>query len=325
MKIALTGANGFIGQHIVEAALAGGHDVLALDRSAAPAPWLRGDRRVSTRVVDLLAPDNLAEAIAGYDCVVHLAAVMRGDAQYSETLAMTHNLLLAMDSAGVRRLVGVSSISILDYARSAAMACIDEATAVNDHTDEMGPYARTKRDQERALVAWQNTSPDKTLVVLRPGIVYDMQHLSMAHAGFFLGARGLAAVHDGSVPFVHVENVASATLAATRVAQENAGRLITLNLVDDELPSQREYLRLLRARGHIGSWFVPLPWRLYAALTRTLGATVGALGKRDKVPDSWRTASVAARQKPFRFSNAEAKRLLAWQPTASFQTTFSLR
>ena len=128
---------------------------------------------------------------------------MSGPNQYEETLDITRSLLAAMDLAGVKRLIAISSISVLDYMNQAPSSVIDEATPLCQDDLALGNYARMKRDQELLCKDWK--TGDKQLVILRPGLVYSETNLSEAHAGFIKKGLGLSAKHQGQVPLVHVD------------------------------------------------------------------------------------------------------------------------
>lgn len=302
MKIAITGANGFIGQAVVEAALARGHEVVAVIRSNSPVAW-SSHQRLSVAQCDLLNAPDIAEHLRGCEVVLHLAAVMHGQHQHQQTLQLTRQVLSAMDQAGVKRLVGLSSISTLDYVRQSPLSCVEETLPTNGSDLELGTYALMKRDQERCYLQWQQG--DKSLVILRPGIVYTEKKLSDAHVGF----QCFAASHNGQVPVVHVNSVASAAIAA---AEESFDSVI-FHLLNDALPSQREYIAQLKTWGLVGKK-ISLPWPLFSLLMGVLRFPLSLIGR---VPDSVYRNSVAARQKPFRFSNEKAKKLLNWQPHRS--------
>lgn len=327
MRIAVTGATGFLGQRVVDALVRGGHHVVAIDRVSAPTAWREHGLRITAVALDL-AHDRqaLEQALQGADALVHLAAVMSGADVYEASLAMNASVLAAMDAAAVRKLIGISSIAVLDYKSRPPRATIDESVQLNERTSELGAYARMKRDQERAFFGWQAAAPGRALVVLRPGLVYDAARLMNAHAGFVKGSAGVAALHDGRVPLVHVDNVASAIVCAAEqlghAPEQSVAPASVFNLVDDELPSQREYLALLKQRGELGAAVVPLPFRLYALLALEARLALTLARKAGKVPDGLREASVAARLTPFTFTNAHAKERLGWQPTRSFRTTF---
>ena len=109
MKLAITGGTGFVGSHLVKAALAAGHRVTALTRRPQPAKdrltWVEGD------LTDRAALKRLVE---GADAVIHVAGVLSArdragfeDGNVTGTLAM----LATATAAGVRRFVLVSSLA----------------------------------------------------------------------------------------------------------------------------------------------------------------------------------------------------------------------
>jgi uncharacterized protein YbjT (DUF2867 family) len=96
-KIAVAGATGRVGRHVVDVLKAGGHDVVAMSRSGG---------------VDVITGDGLAEALAGVECVIDVAtgpSPEQGAATEFFTTA-ARNLHQAGEKAGVRRMVVVSII-----------------------------------------------------------------------------------------------------------------------------------------------------------------------------------------------------------------------
>lgn len=107
--IAITGATGFVGSAVLGAALAAGHSARALARRDQPlragVEWVRGD------LGDAAA---LAALVGGVDAVVHVAGLTNtpDPAQFEvANVTGTANVLAAMQAAGLRRLVHVSSLS----------------------------------------------------------------------------------------------------------------------------------------------------------------------------------------------------------------------
>ncbi len=301
MKIAITGANGFIGQCVVEQALADGHQVLAIVRSSTPDHWKQKEN-LSVCVCDLSYQQTLAKDLNGCDALIHLAAQMHGNDVYQESMTVTKNVLNSMNQAGVNKLVGLSSIAVLDYMNSDTHCIIDENTTLISNTKALGPYALMKRDQEILYRQWQKD--DKSLVILRPGIVYNAVNLATAHVGFTKGSKGIVSSHSGSVPVVHVDTVATAAVSAATSELKNEA----FNLVNDQLPSQQQYIEELKKRGNLAS-SITLPWQLYCIL---IAAARLPLSIVNKVPDAFKKNSVAARYTPFSFSNTKAKSLLNW-------------
>jgi uncharacterized protein YbjT (DUF2867 family) len=96
-KIAVAGATGRVGRHVVDALRAEGHDVVAISRS---------------RGVDVITGAGLDEALAGVEVVVDTATGPSPDQQAATEFFTTasRNLQEAGERAGVRRLVVVSII-----------------------------------------------------------------------------------------------------------------------------------------------------------------------------------------------------------------------
>lgn len=107
--LALTGATGFVGSHVLEAALAAGHRVRALTRREQPpldgVVWVKGT------LADTAA---LAALVEGADAVIHVAGLTNtpDPAQFeAANVAGTANVIAAMKAHKVARLVFVSSLA----------------------------------------------------------------------------------------------------------------------------------------------------------------------------------------------------------------------
>jgi uncharacterized protein YbjT (DUF2867 family) len=98
-KIAVAGATGRVGRHVVDVLEERGHDVVAISRSLG---------------VDVVTGEGLAEALAGVETVID-AATQPASEQDPATAFFTtaaHNLEEVGDQAGVQRIVVVSIIGI---------------------------------------------------------------------------------------------------------------------------------------------------------------------------------------------------------------------
>jgi uncharacterized protein YbjT (DUF2867 family) len=96
-RIAVAGATGRLGRHVVDVLTTAGHDVVPMSRSGG---------------VDVVTGDGLAEALAGVECVVDAASGPSPDQAAATAFftAATRNLQEAGERAGVRRMVVVSII-----------------------------------------------------------------------------------------------------------------------------------------------------------------------------------------------------------------------
>ena len=117
MKALVTGANGFLGRHVVCALLARGIEVRAMVRPAARLEGLDWPSSVEVFRADLRTTRDLPRAFEGVDVLLHLAAVVSGgeDAQFAGTVAGTERLLEAMAAAACQRLVLCSTFSVYNY------------------------------------------------------------------------------------------------------------------------------------------------------------------------------------------------------------------
>jgi nucleoside-diphosphate-sugar epimerase len=314
MRVMVTGGTGFIGRHVVGAALSRGHSVIALSRSSSaslPGAW---EGRVEVRQCDLREASGLAEELLGVDAVVHCAAAMDGDlaTQRAITVEGTRNLLEGMCSAGVGRIVGISSFAVYDFHRLEEGALLDEGSPLEEDLDSRAPYVRTKREQEnlvreRALVqGWH-------CMIFRPGLVFGPGRTWFHHLGVRLGRRlWVTLAGEAALPLIYVENCADAIVAG--LAPDAPGG-VTINLVDDDLPTRSSYVAWLAAGSGSRPVVIALPWAALARSAR-MGDWINRqllMGKAP-LPDLLQPASLAARCKPLRYSNQVARSVLGWRP-----------
>jgi UDP-glucuronate 4-epimerase len=244
MRVAVTGAAGFIGSHLGERLLATGRDVLGID---AFSPYyeravkernvaaLRRARAFELDERDLLGP-GLEGRLRGCEAVVHLAGqpgVRAGSAAlYRQgNVETTGAVVRAAAGAGVRRVVLASSSSV--YAPSRTPAREDARLA------PPSAYGRSKLRAER-VAATLAERLGVELVVLRYFTVYGpRQRPDMAFSRFVAAAlRGESAplIGDGlqARDFTYVADAVDATAHALEAGRPGAtynvagGRTATL-------------------------------------------------------------------------------------------------
>jgi len=103
MKIAIIGASGWLGSTIAREAIARGHDVTVIGRSADKLTQFTG---AQIAVADLDDPDSIVSAIAGAE-VVAAAVTDRSTDDRSRIPATARTLLELLPRAGVNRLAYV--------------------------------------------------------------------------------------------------------------------------------------------------------------------------------------------------------------------------
>ena len=314
MRVLITGANGFLGRHVVIAVAGRGHDVRALIRS--PDPVRRPfDEGIEMVVGDLRNRHDAAAAVANVDAVIHLAASVKGDDdfQFINTVVGTENLLDAIYSAGVDRLVLCSSFSVYDWKR--AGTTLDEQCPLETELYARDGYAIAKSWQERLVCRYADRHHLRH-TVLRPGFIWGRGNIWLAGTGHTFGKWHLVFGGCRDLPITYVENCAECIAIAL---EHPAAAGETFNVVDSERVTAWRYMgQAISATGTPGRRiYVPYWMGLTAA---TVAKWCGRLvfGRSAKLPGLLIPIRYRARFRPLRFTGAKVQRLLGWRPRWSF-------
>jgi dihydroflavonol-4-reductase len=168
-RVLITGGAGFIGSHLVRQLVAVNHAVLVLEKPGAPVSHLPQDR-IQMVFADIRDGAAVARAAGDCDVVVHLAANPNLWARNPDDFEQvnhqgTRHVLEAARRAGARRIVHVSTESIL------ATACGQEMITEKTRTslsDMIGPYCRSKWLAEQA--AHEAVEAGQPVVIVRPTV-----------------------------------------------------------------------------------------------------------------------------------------------------------
>ena len=191
MRVAITGAAGFIGRALVRRFESDGWDVQAIVR-----------RDFESGSLDRLVADA--------DVVVHAAGATRAPTRarlIASNVGLTERVLDAARRAGVARVVFISS-----QAAAGPSPSVDEQLTEDADPRPIEAYGRSKLEAERLV-----RDAGIGAVILRPAAVYgphDKDFLAM----FRLAARGFA-VHPGNraqwISIAHVDDVARGVALAS--------------------------------------------------------------------------------------------------------------
>jgi nucleoside-diphosphate-sugar epimerase len=257
MKVAVIGANGFIGTRLVECFhLGGGPEVTAVVRRpsslALPARF-----SLDMRVADALDADSLARALAGCDAVVHAAL---GDP--AQIRRMPVILCRSAEMAGIRRVVYLSSASV--HGQNAPAGTTEETPL---HVGHAHAYNNAKVVAERSFFR-ECKQLGLEGFALRPSLVFGPRSHWLADVAEDLRAGRAWLLNDGAgiCNSIYVDNLVAAVRACLDARAEAAGAY----LVGDA---------------------ETVTWRgFYEALADGIGASPTAIQAVSKLPDfhsSW--------------------------------------
>ena len=175
MRVAVTGATGFIGRNLCRYLHKGGHEVVAFIRS--PAPELEAEG-IGVRIGDVTDAASIAPGFQGVEVVIHLAAFFnRPGATPDEYRAVNvegaRNVAAAARSCGARRLIHCSTVGVALGGPAPHSESSPYAPPAWDS------YESTKAEGERAVLDFSKET-GFPVVVIRPAQVYGPGDVSKA-------------------------------------------------------------------------------------------------------------------------------------------------
>jgi nucleoside-diphosphate-sugar epimerase len=204
--VALTGATGFVGRHILDRLRGGGFRIRVLARQPAR---VSGSRSGIDVVRGSLADrDALNKLVADCDSLVHCAGLTRG-------VTRSH----------FNRVNAVGAVACAEAAREAGVKKILLVSSLAAREPGISPYAASKRAGEEGVLEAAEGHMDVTIV--RPPAVYGPGDTEML-ALFRLMGRGLVPVFgssDARFSLIYVEDLADAVVAWQRASVPPAGIL----------------------------------------------------------------------------------------------------
>ncbi len=288
MRVAVTGASGFIGGRVACALAAAGHDVWSYGRREAS--------QLSTRVPNYASWD-ITEGVRDLwhvDAVVHCAAHVGqwGNSSPYEAINVVGTRHVMESVSEAARIVYVSSGSVY-------------------HTGHLPAYARTKLLGESVVLA-----SGRSAIVLRPHIVYGPGDTTLwprvrdARRGTRLLLPG-----DGRnrVSVTHVDNLVHAVERALTVGQVKG----VFDIADRETPAIRDLLETMFARHGEAVRISPVP-RAAAWVAASAFEATWTLLRRATDPPLTRYL-VQSLADPFTLDIEPAQRQLGYEPTHNFR------
>ena len=161
-NITLIGGSGFVGTRLIEL-LKDEYQIRNIDKRES---HFHNDITVTGDVRD---QTSVSRHLAGADLVVLLAAEHRDDVSpvslyYDVNVGGMRNVLEAMETNGVKRIVFTSSVAVYGLNKKSP----DE----NHPADPFNHYGKSKWQPEQVLRQWYETHPDWNINILRPTVIF---------------------------------------------------------------------------------------------------------------------------------------------------------
>jgi nucleoside-diphosphate-sugar epimerase len=265
---------------------------------------------------NLLSREDCKRAVRGVSVIYHLAAGIDKSfaGAFMNSVLTTRNLLdAAVEEGGLKRFVNVSSFAVYSNRHLKRRTLLDESCAIESPAyarHDAYAYAKIKQD-ELVLDYARNNWVD--CVIVRPGAVYGPGKRSITGRvgidtfGVYLHLGG-----SNRLPLSYVDNCAEAIVLAG-LTPGISGEVF--NIVDDDLPSSRTFLRLYKknVRRFVSipvpfpvTYFLCMLWEKYSKWSK---GQLPPVFNRNRCSSDWKGNT---------YSNEKIKRSLGWSPRVSF-------
>jgi len=317
--ILVTGSNGFIGSKVVEKLLECGFTTVRclvrpsskLDRLKKLLGEVPARQNVEFVIGDLLSQDDCRKATAGVSIIYHLAAGMEKSfaGAFMNSALGTRNLMDAFLERGEpKRFVNVSSFAVYSNLSLKRGALLEETCPLENAPQErFDAYGFGKLKQEEVVREYGNKH-NLPYVILRPGYVFGPGkrelngRVAINTFGFLIQVGG-----SHPLPVTFLDNCAEAIVLAGLTPGIDGE---VFNVVDDELLTGRQFLRLYKAKlerfsvriPYLAAYGLCLLWEKYAKWSN---GQLRAVFNRRRCAAEWKGNS---------YSNRKLHERLGWKP-----------
>jgi len=217
--ILITGATGFIGQHLLEDLLNLNYKISIITRDPAKAMRVHSEK-IQVLKADLNDVNSLTAAFKGVDCLVNIAAEVRNEKQMAVTnIQGTHNLVEAALANNIQRIIHISSVGVvgMQYSLSAVVVNEDQLCLPKNE------YERSKLESEHI---WRKAAIDNNLnlAILRPTNVFGEHYAKKVLLNLFTKLKSnsfFVCSKHAVANFVYVKDVTGAIVQLIHQNEQN--------------------------------------------------------------------------------------------------------
>ena len=251
--VLVTGANGFIGSHLVDSLLSLGCNVHCLIRKTSNLRWLSSSK-IQFHFVDLADPKFKIPNLPGLDFVFHCAGLTKAksrkeyfDLNSSVCSSLYEQCLNYKDS--IKGIVHLSSLAAAGPGKDGQW--VDEATVLNPVTF----YGQSKKEGEEVALKYSASLPIK---VIRPPVVYGPREENL-YSFFKLVKKGWGLQIGRSPKKLSLLYVADLVKAMIAVCDPRSSRKKIYFVTDGETYSWEEVAKAAAHRMNVSMKAVLIP------------------------------------------------------------------
>ncbi len=205
MVSVVTGANGFVGSHLVDLLISKGHKVKCVVRASSNLKWLEG-KNVEIATCGLFDKKGLGDVLTGVDYLFHVAGVVKAkkeEGYFKGNVETTRNLLnvLLKVNPNIKRVVVVSS-------QTAGGPSVDANTPKkeSDPAEPITTYGRSKKAQEDLAKEYMDKLP---ISIVRAPAIYGERdtEIYLVFKTYKQGLFTLIGFNDKKLSLIHVADL----------------------------------------------------------------------------------------------------------------------
>lgn len=320
MKVAVTGAGGYLGRALVYRLLASGFEPLAIVKKESDVGEYEG-RGIGSISCDLSREDDYTGLLDGCKALVHCAVLRRDYGRWEDfkktNIDMTRLVMTCALNEKLEKVIHISTASVYGNDRShyGTDEEADYGERVVDH------YTRSKIEADKIVSGFME---NKNLpgVILRPGYIWgpgDQTIIPFIVKG--LRSRRLMLVEDGEnlLSLTFIDNVVEAIMLALK-KKEATGRIF--NITDGSKVTSRRFVKDIMSALGIDLNLKTIPYPMIYSMAYLLERFYGAL--RKSTPPLYTRFAARFLKYSAIFDISRAIYDLGYQPKISYQAGMTL-